>query len=354
MKRDTSTYLDFVRFLAALTVVIGHTEWTFVPGFLPFVKEYHLATLAVGVFFVLSGYVIAYSVSRKEKDARSYFVNRAARVYSVVVPMLVLTLALDTYGRWIDPKAYFIGFEAEAVRLLVSLTFVNQAWQWNLPAGTDVPFWSLAYEVPYYLVFGLWFFARAWWWRLLAFGIMVAGGPRIAILFTLWLLGFGCYHLCQRVRLPPLHGRLLLLLSAVLMAITPNFARYLSPDVPFRGTIVDLSQFFLVGIPFAGTIVGFAFSDISLARWHEPIKWMAGATFTLYLLHFPLGFVLHLIIPQTLPIAMRWVITLSVILVATFVVAEFTERRKDSWRRAIDGLLRLHEWRSGVPAGLGR
>ena len=75
MNRDTSIYLDGARFFAALTVVAGHTEWSFAPGFMPFIREYHLATLAVGIFFVLSGFVIGYAVDRNETDARSYFLN---------------------------------------------------------------------------------------------------------------------------------------------------------------------------------------------------------------------------------------------------------------------------------------
>jgi peptidoglycan/LPS O-acetylase OafA/YrhL len=86
MNRDTGVYLDGTRFLAALIVVAGHIEWSFAPGFMPFIRDYHLATLAVGIFFVLSGFVIGHTVDRKATDALSYSLNRAARVYSVVVP----------------------------------------------------------------------------------------------------------------------------------------------------------------------------------------------------------------------------------------------------------------------------
>lgn len=173
MNRDTSIFLDGARFLAALTVVAGHIEWTFAPGFMPFIRRYHLATLAVGIFFVLSGFVISYVVDRNETDACSYFLNRAARIYSVVVPVLLLTLLLDTCGRWLAPDAYNETLNVwnvfkELLKLLVSLTFVNQAWHLSIQAGDNVPFWSLAYEVPYYVVFGLWYFGgnRLWrfWW----------------------------------------------------------------------------------------------------------------------------------------------------------------------------------------------
>jgi peptidoglycan/LPS O-acetylase OafA/YrhL len=152
MDRHTSVYLDAARLCAALLVVAGHTEWNFAPGFLPFVRSGHLATLAVGVFFVLSGFVIGYTVNQKERDALNYFVNRAARIYSVVVPALALTLAVDTLGEWIVPDAYnsslsALHFLKDVVRDFISLSFINGVWQWNLIPGTNAAYWSMAYEV---------------------------------------------------------------------------------------------------------------------------------------------------------------------------------------------------------------
>src|SRR5882757_3377028 len=64
MPRVFSTYLDALRFLAAMAVVIAH--FTF-PQFTAGVRHQgELAGLAVTVFFVLSGYVIAYVADKKE------------------------------------------------------------------------------------------------------------------------------------------------------------------------------------------------------------------------------------------------------------------------------------------------
>jgi peptidoglycan/LPS O-acetylase OafA/YrhL len=79
-------------------------------------------------------------------------------------------------------------------------------------------------------------------------------------------------------------------------------------ETPFEGCITGLGQFFMAGIPFAGTIVGFTFADIQLtsSRWARLIRWAAGATFTLYLLHYPLVYLLHAVLPNTWPLAGRW------------------------------------------------
>jgi peptidoglycan/LPS O-acetylase OafA/YrhL len=328
MNRDTSVYLDAVRFLAALAVFIGHIEKIWAPGLIPFAAD--MGTPAVGIFLVLSGFVIAHTVAVKETDARSYFLSRAARIYSVVVPVLMMTLLIDIAGRWLVPDAYVLfdlGSWKEPLKLLLSLTFINQAWQWNLTPGSCGPFWSLAYEVPYYVIFGLWFFGRTVRWRLLAALLMVAAGPYVALLFTLWLLGFGCYHLCRAVTLSQTQGRVLFLLSLLSCAL---LAVRKSPYY---------AQFFMAGVPFAISIIGFSSSTMSISRWARPIRWMAGATFTLYLLHYPLGVLLQALLPITWPLGTRWLMIGTAILSSIFLFAQFTERRKDIWYRAFARLL---------------
>ena len=76
-----------------------------------------------------------------------------------------------------------------------------------------------------------------------------------------------------------------------------------------------------------------------LWRWLRPIAnpvaWLAGASFTLYLLHYPL---LHFIAAATPWPADHWARRVLVFLLPpllALVVAEVTERRHTAWRRAI-------------------
>jgi peptidoglycan/LPS O-acetylase OafA/YrhL len=343
MNRSTSTYLDLARFCAALLVVAGHTEWSFAPGFAPWVRTGHLNTLAVGVFFVLSGFVIAYVVDKKEADAGDYFLSRAARVYSVVVPALILTLIADSLGKWLAPEGYATGLRMlnvgkDAARDLVSLTFVNGFWRWHLQPGTNVAFWSLTYEVPYYVAFGLFYFGGVAG-RIASILLMVLAGPYISIVFGLWLMGMGCYHLCRTMTLRQRLGRSLFAVSLVGLCAAPFLAARFFPENLFGSGLAPLSQLYLPGIPFAGSIVGFRFSDLSLERYAHAIRWAAGATFTVYLVHFPLGIFLHALVPNGWPLAVRWLGIFSTLIVVCFVVAQFTERRKDLWRGAIEKLV---------------
>ena len=63
---------------------------------------------AVVVFFVLSGFVIAYVTDTREQTARAYAVSRFSRVYSVIIPALLLTFAFDSAGQWLRPEFYEI------------------------------------------------------------------------------------------------------------------------------------------------------------------------------------------------------------------------------------------------------
>src|SRR3954467_15833841 len=99
MKRGTSLYLDVVRFAAALMVFLEHLRAHTRSGFGHFwaahpfwYSHFNLfSQTAVTVFFVLSGYVIAHVLATRERTPVDYVASRLARLYSVVLPALLLT-----------------------------------------------------------------------------------------------------------------------------------------------------------------------------------------------------------------------------------------------------------------------
>ena len=64
MKPSVSAYLDILRILAALTVFMAHFSYDRFGNIFMVFRPY--AHQAVIVFFVLSGYVIAYVVNEQE------------------------------------------------------------------------------------------------------------------------------------------------------------------------------------------------------------------------------------------------------------------------------------------------
>lgn len=201
MKRGTSLYLDFVRFVAAFLVFIDHyADRNLTGGLL-----YQLAPFgaeAVVVFFVLSGYVIGYATDTREQTAGVYTINRAARIYSVAVPALVLTFLLDAIGRSVRPDLYLAmpNFQPNGQfwQFIGGLLFINQIWSVNAEIGSNLPYWSLGYEIWYYAIFGMAAFATGRWRIAGAAALLLIAGPGIAAMFPLWLMGWLTYRAASR------------------------------------------------------------------------------------------------------------------------------------------------------------
>lgn len=188
--------LDILRGLAALLVCAGHLR-AFLMVDLWQIKSptmmdrmFYLTTglghQAVMVFFVLSGYLVGGGVLTAYQSGHwsrlHYILRRMSRLWMVLLPALVLTLAFDSLGRHWFPSGYDGGFQGlynsgptlSAPTDLRATTFLGNALflqTISVPRlGTNGPLWSLANEFWYYVLFplicGIWFL-RAWTVRLL-------------------------------------------------------------------------------------------------------------------------------------------------------------------------------------------
>jgi peptidoglycan/LPS O-acetylase OafA/YrhL len=349
MKQETSVYLDLVRFLAALTVCIGHLSGARLTGGLlwqvaPFMSA------AVAIFFVLSGFVIGHVTSQRERTARDYVLSRAARIYSVALPALVFTLALDSIGRFIRPDLYTQswGYVADGRlwQFLSGALFLNQLWFLNVTQGSMLPYWSLSFEVWYYIIFGLALFAPPRWRVVAAVAALAVAGPRAAVMFPLWLLGAWCAHAVGRLPQRSAVGWPLFLGSIVLVAGYGFWARghgRLLGFVPSVLNRAELLEDYGVAVLFAANLMGFVMVSQSFAAFARaiarPVRWLAGATFTLYLLHIPIAQFLTTIVPWPPSAAATRVVILGVTMLAVFAIAAVTERRKAEWRTALAALM---------------
>lgn len=346
LNRNTSTYLDCARFLAAFTVMLCHVDSYMVIGLIPWVD--HLGLESVGVFFVLSGFVIGYATEFREKDLRTYAINRAARIYSVVIPCLAATLILDTFGHHFlfDVLYDRERFVHEAAHIAFSITFLNNSW-WlshTIQPGNDGPFWSLCYEVPFYAMFGTFWFLRGFLRWLVPVIIVLLTGPDVLTCFPIWLLGLGLYHLFRGIEPKPFTARVILLLSALLFAGFEALLRYfdLCPD-PSANIGAANTLIYGGGVCFAVSLVGFRFSGLGLGRIADPMRWLAGATFTLYLLHFPLAWFLNGVMLASpignWPASLRFALLIAITFALALALAQVTERRKHAWRLGIERAL---------------
>lgn len=348
MNKETSTYLDTIRFVSALVVMFDHLAERNISGglgwqFIPF------ATPAVDTFFVLSGFVIAYVTTTKERNFKSYAISRAARLYSVCLPALILTALLGFVGHIINSK--FNWNISSAGTYLQSLFFMNQIWFINVQPGNDGPFWSLGYEVIYYLIFAVIVFAplrSRVWVVLLAF---LLAGPRILLGLPVWLMGVAAYSFTKRAQMPRSTGLAVWTLSMVALAGLGTWLfytkipgsesgtldpEYIRPLWDWREYLID----YAIGILVAVNFVGFYFSS-SYWIWinnriQRPLRWVAGATFTLYLVHYPTAEFLAGIWPWKIGTWPQWISLYLGTLLIVFLLAQVTERKKYLWRQKIN------------------
>nr|BFE86338.1 hypothetical protein GCM10020093_089390 [Planobispora longispora] len=80
-------WLDVLRGIAALAVLVSHTLPALVADLLP--RWFNLGTSGVIVFFLVSGYIIPASLERRG-CVRSFWIGRSFRLY----PIYLLTIAL--------------------------------------------------------------------------------------------------------------------------------------------------------------------------------------------------------------------------------------------------------------------
>ena len=349
MTAELSVYLDAVRLFAALSVFLGHCAWLWTPGYFEPFRTYGW-TDAVLIFFILSGYVIGHVVQRKERDARTYAINRAARIYSVALPALVATFALDAIGRSIRPELYTADWGYTTLHMsrqfVRSLVFLNEVWSSRSQPGSNGPFWSLAYEVCYYTAFGLAVFVPGRKRFAAAGAVLLAAGPMVTALFPVWLLGLGCQRVAARRVIGRAAGWLLCLGSLVLLVAFEWWATRTglrAHPAPLFAHRFQLLQDYAIALCVAAHLLGVATIAPSFGplarRVAAPVKGAASATFTLYLFHFPVAQLLSAVDPW--PPASWPSVALIVVgtLAAVWAVSRITENRKEAWRRAFTVLL---------------
>ena len=336
--------------MAAFAVFVSHYATQHFTGGL-FWQLQPYGAEAVDIFFVLSGFVIGCATDGREAGPRSYAVNRAARLWSVALPALLLTLMLDAAGSSARPELYTAAEvphyhpDGSLWRYLLSAVFLNQTWYLDITPGTDWPYWSLGYEPWYYVIFGVAMFAPGK--VRIAAALVAAGiaGPKVIALFPLWLAGLACARLARDLRPSTWAGAACAAASVAgwigyeVWALHHGRLLGLGPDWFGRR---ELAQDYVVGALFALHLIGIChLSDPFgwlLSRFARAIRWLAGATFTLYLMHYPIMQCLIATLPWPRDSAVSRLLLPILSLAAVFLFAALTERRKQSWRRVIQAL----------------
>lgn len=374
MNRRFSLYLDLVRFLAAFLVLLSHLAYArFTDGNYLFLREWNLGSDAVVLFFVLSGLVIAYTAETKDRNLGIFAFNRLTRVWSVALPAVLLTIGLDTLGSRLHPEAYagwwFAAHEPGAM-LFFGLSFSTEWGLLPFRLGSNGPYWSLSYEVAYYALFAAAFYLRGGW-RALALVIMVPlFGIRPLLLLPIWLMGVLVWRAVRDgVAITRPRAWLLTLAPPVLYVAAlaiglPKFLlglTVLTIGQDYVNGLLNFSNEFLwnnlLGLLAAAHFLGVAalyraYPATARPRRDAAIRWLAGGSFSLYLLHYPVLQFTEAMLPEDWPQIVRHPLLLAIALIACFAGASLFERRLATWRGGVRRLLAYAQRRKvGVLGG---
>lgn len=353
-----SAYLDFLRFTAALAVLLGHlTQDGFALGWIPLS---HLSHEAVVVFFLMSGYIITASTqARASAGAAEYVVARVSRIYSVALPAVVFSVLMSLAVEGWTPE---LTGEIASWRpfswadIVSSLLFWNESWSsWR--EGTQLtlngPYWSLCYEVWYYLLFGLFFFVRGpWRWPLLFVAAAVAG-PAIMVLFPIWVFGAWLAMNPERLPRPSRAAAWLLWLGCPALIWWLNVSdldqflkSWLHNRVPGFWRLEASQRLFtdyLIGLLLAGHLWAWAgLPERVQSLWQRSAAFwaaLAGFSFTLYLFHRPMTtFAAKLAGNAANDVSLSLLAAVASLL-ACWLLAFGTERQLPRWRRLVRRLV---------------
>jgi peptidoglycan/LPS O-acetylase OafA/YrhL len=350
LPRHLSLHLDLVRFAAACVVALGHYGSQRVSGGV-FYQASAFGPAAVDVFFVLSGFVIAASVADRPGSAAVYVVARWSRLWSVVVPALLLTLVLDAIGSRIDPQFYATipQFRPDLawISYPAALLFLNEVWFSAWQPGSNLPYWSLGFEAWYYACFGVFVFAPARWRVAGVLALLVLAGPKVAVLFPLWLLGVAAHRLCRRPPPAVWLSAILAAAPALLLALWPAWHHRIW--VPFQAlsfdwhVLADYRYDYIVGLLFVAHIIGLrGLADVLPMPGEAAvrlIRWLGGLTFGIYLFHYPVMHVLAVVLPWPVGSAPSRIGIALGTAATVLVLAHLAEGTRPLWRAKLGRLL---------------
>lgn len=358
MSPGFSLWLDFLRAAAALTVLFGHmAHIRFTRGDYYILREINIASDAVILFFVLSGVVIAYAAGRDGSLDRFAF-NRLTRLWSVILPAIVLTVVFDAIGTRANlaayPSDYYYPMPV-ADMFMRGLTFTTE-WQgqWQrVRLGTNGPLWSLSYEVAFYMLFGVAVFLRgALRVVLLALLTLLVGIPILALL-PAWLLGVFVWQNARQTEGQPANpardwARAVLSLAALVAfkvyglpellseitaaAFAPASHKAVlvySDEVLWNSVIAIAVALHLAGVK----NIADARAPRRPGRTAHSIRFVAGASFSIYVVHYPTLHLLDATLPESLPAYDLWLLGLT--LLTCFAFAALFERPLKVYRALV-------------------
>ena len=309
--------LHKLRGLAAIAVVISHlTHWyqTVVPSRLEEMLC-NSGVYAVGVFFVISGFIIARSHRAEMGSIRcigSYVIKRFFRIYPAYWAYSAVFIVLGALGYQCWDVGNLIARTPAQMIAAIFLIPVTGA-----PHGFLAVSWSLYYEILFYSVFAFFFVNRRLGFA--ALGLLVIAGyarhsdpitspyciNRITILFLAGVIIGLCAERLKRTYIPPI---------AITLAGVLSYACAIYRIVPMNSHYPYAAAVLLV--------LGAVAADVQQRQERaatplgKSLMWLGTISYSLYLCHVPVQAVLYRVLgsPYHAPVVATLFVTVPVLI----------------------------------------
>lgn len=295
------TYVDLLRGLAALAVLITHYRWFFarsvgdwrtdvqLPLYDVLWPFYENGLLAVQMFWILSGFVftVAYGGFGRNVSARTFLIHRVARLYPLHFITLLLVAILQTIS-WKTSGEWQIYGNNDVRHFIAHLGFASN-W-FTTEHSFNAPVWSVSIEVLIYAAFLVY---------------LLRSGPNLWVAIAIIPLAFIAERLTQNF-IPQCFA---LFFAGVVIARIAQRVQSWAIFVSGLGLLIVTIAGVALGEPmalvYAGTpalLLLFVGLDLTFPPVPQGLHWIGAITYAVYLLHMPVLISLKMSFGTSLPL----------------------------------------------------
>lgn len=297
MNNRVSSFLDLVRGMSAQAVLIGHilALYSIYDSYQD--GAFHIQNAGVAVFFILSGFLITFSLDNKPTTYTylHFIFDRFVRIFIAYIPALFFIAAVDYFLIYTEPNQANGG-----VSFGINLTMLQ-----NFPVflaikkmggdlffeafGTGRPLWTVAIEWWMYLLFGFLWLKRLSWRNFIWFGLVLIV-PLYNMIFhnltLVWFFGALIFILYKKQLLVNWDRWWIFATTGVALV-----ARLYVSDYNFYDPVVLtlMSLLFAIGIVYVDQLGANSTKPPTPSMINKCITTNAQYSFSLYLLHYTIA-----------------------------------------------------------------
>lgn len=339
LTKNSSVGLDFLRAFCSQLVLVGHGI-SFVGIYLNLQPPHfpYMQNIAVVIFFLLSGFLITYSVFQKTTDPsygfNEYFIDRFARIYSGYIPCLIFIFFFDTAYSYLSSEYYHQN--AFNLKTFIGNIFMLQDYPKKLfgvtSFGSGRPLWTLAIEWWFYMFFG-WLVLKLDWARkskmnflffivtLLVFAVvpvfnLKGRGQGLTLVWVFGSLSYFAFLYLKIIRISS-NWALIGFLFFLASALTRSISRVEEYELVFAVLLAISIIFFVLFLDQTHFLVGH--------KIQRAITFFASFSFTLYMIHYSVMDFAAKYFYKILPGSQIFLLSFLASNVLAWILARFTE-----------------------------